>query len=185
MNYSEIQDTIADWFARQDLPTATFIELAEQELNRVMRLQGMEVLVSATPEYQRPDGLWYITFPDGFLEVKTIKDADLTLHCVSPQQMLEDRDQAYAISNGTIILGDADPIDLVYYRAVDPLSAAADENLFTTIAPDALLYLSLDHAASYMDQPGTYRQQAMERMGELRAADAGSNLTGPLQQRAY
>ena len=183
MTYTSLQNSIANWFARQDLPTATFIEMAEQELNRVLRLQAMEVHVSATPEYQRPDGLWYITYPDGLIEVKTIKGNEIPLQCVSPRQMLEGLDQSYAVSNGTILLGDADPVDLVYYRKEDALSEDNQENLFTDAAADALLYLCLDHASTYMDQPGNYRQTALERIGELRAANTRHNLTGPLIQR--
>ena len=183
MNYSELQDTIADWFARTDLPAATFISLAEDEMNRTLRLQGMEVLVTATPEYQTPDGLWYITNPEGFLEVKTIRAGDYLLECVSPHQIYENTETYYAMGNGTILLGDNDAVDLLYYKKVDPLSAQADENLFTTVASDALLYLALDHAASYMNMPGDYRQVATTRLNELVQANERANLVGPLVQR--
>ena len=182
MNYTSLQNSIASWFARTDLPTDTFIDLAETDMNTVLRLTGMEVYVSATPEDQTPDGVWYLTYPEGFLELKTIHDGNTPLEYVTPQQMREGFDAFYSLSNNTILLGDADAVDLVYYQRVPALSATNQTNLFTEVASSALLYLSLGHAASYMKDSDTYTAIGVQAIERLQRANDAAYVSGPLVQ---
>lgn len=50
MNYSQISDRIADWLNRSDLATRIpdFIALAEERMNRALRVRQMESTLSAT-----------------------------------------------------------------------------------------------------------------------------------------
>lgn len=50
MNYTALQSTIADWLHRTDLTAQipSFIELAEEKINRALRVRQMETVLAAT-----------------------------------------------------------------------------------------------------------------------------------------
>jgi len=184
MSYTQLQSDIGNWFARTDLPTATFISLAEQEMNRTLRLQGMEEISRETPGSQLDNGLWKLPYPADFLQLKHIERGGYRLEFVSNNQMNVDAGPAYTIADESILLAGNDPVDLTYYKSVPVLSDTNTTNLFTTLGYDALLYLALDHAANYMMQPGDYRQKGIERMAEIQQQDYKAAHSGaPLVQR--
>lgn len=51
MNYTELQSTIADWLHRTDLTSQipSFIEFAEERINRALRVRQMETVLAVTP----------------------------------------------------------------------------------------------------------------------------------------
>ena len=184
MNYTELQDTIAKWFARDDLPTDVFIDLAEQELNRVLRLHDMQAMVEATPDAQTNEGDWYIVYPEGFLAMKSVKSNGVQKDYLSPACELSFRSNAYQLMNGMILLPTNDPVELVYYKREPSLSDANQTNAFTENASDALLYIALAHAGSYMAQPGDYRLVADKHLADIRLRQEQADFSGaPLVQR--
>ena len=185
MNYNDLQSNIAAWFARTDLPTATFIALAEEEMNRTLRLQGMEDMASATPQNQTDNNLWYITYPADMLELKHIETDGVRMDYVSNHQQVIDTNYRYTLANELLLFGNSSPVDIYYYAKVPALSAQNLTNLFTETGYDALLYLALAHAASYMQQPNDFRQVAVERMTEIATMNSKAQMAGStLVQRA-
>lgn len=49
-NYTDLQSTVADWLHRSDLTSAipTFIQLAEKQMSRELRLKNQETEVTDT-----------------------------------------------------------------------------------------------------------------------------------------
>ncbi len=183
-NYTQLQTDIADWFARQDLPATTFITLAESELNRVLRLQAMESMSTATPTLKTSTGLYYLTFPADYLQLRHIESGGVCLDFVSVDQLTTDNKYFFTIANQLFLFPGLDPVDIYYHASVPALSDTNQTNLFTQLCYDALLYLCLDHASSYMGQPGDHRQRAMAMLTELQSMDNRARMgDSPLVQR--
>jgi len=184
VNYTELQTAIANQFARTDLPASQFITLAEEEMNRTLRVQGMEEMTSATPLNQTDNGLWYLTFPADMLQLKHIESNGVRLEFLSNNQMNTDAEGYYTIANELLLFANANEVDIYYFKKVPVLSDTNETNLFTEIGSDALFYLACDHAEVYMGQPGPSRGMATERMIEVvRMDDKGRHAGAPLVQR--
>lgn len=161
--YAELQSTIADFLNRQDL-TATipaFISLAEADMRRSLRHWRMEARATTNIDTQ------YSELPDGWLEMIRMRADNVQLDAVSHSDLLDmtaarngqsGAPRYYAITNGTLeVFPVPDKIysgEMVYFRAIDPLTDAAPSNWVLTEAPDAYLYGALVHSAPYLQEDG-------------------------------
>lgn len=183
-NYTQLLADITLFTARSDVPAHMFVALAEREMNRILRVQGMESMSQASPVNQTDNGLYYLTYPADLLELKHIESGEQRLEFVSNNQMNVDLDGAYTLANELILVNSIDEIDIYYWATVPALSHTNQTNLFTTIGYDALLSLSLDWAAKYMREPSDWRQAAMIRLDEIQSMDNQASVAGaPLVQR--
>jgi hypothetical protein len=196
MNYTDLQTAIADWFARKDLPLTTFIQLAEQQLNRSMRVQAMEEMTSATPEYQTDNGLWYLTYPVDYVELKHIEAGGVRLEYVTNNHMASGlysgnnssswygSPLVYTMANQLLLFPSDDEVDIYYYKKIPELSDSNLTNWFTEYVYDGLLYLALGHAASYMGVADTFSEKGLLMTAEAQGMDDIARTSGaPLVQR--
>jgi len=168
-NYTELQDSIADFLNRSDLTSVIpdFITMCEADLNRTLRVRDMSVRSRA------PINSQYVKLPADFLGMRNI---DLLTDPVTPltYKNLQNLDihragdstgkpLYYSVMQDSIEFApvpDGDyTIEIVYYQKIPALSATASNgvNWLLTDHPDAYLYGSLMHSAPYL--------QADERIG--------------------
>jgi hypothetical protein len=183
MNYTQLQNDIRQQFAREDLPTDTFVRLAEASLNRRLRLMEMVQVVTATAENQTPAGEYYVTLPDDFLEVRDVQKGSVSLEFLDKKQDLDGWHNGYTVTNSTLLIAEGGDITLYYYAREPELSDTNQENCFTKCAGDLLFYLACVHAAAYMGMPDTYSPLVGGMVAELEMQEQNRVYPGVLVQR--
>jgi len=162
-NYTELQASIADTLNRDDLTTVIpdFVRLAEAQLNRVVRHWRMEDRVIATVDSQ------YTALPTNFLEpirmLKTSGKLEILENggALEISKLREAANDASGIPRIYVILDqsfevfpkpDSDiTLELTYFEEIPQLSINGT-NWLLTYYPDAYLYGSLLHSASYLQE---------------------------------
>tara|TARA_B000000557_G_C20709429_1_gene415193 strand:+ start:162 stop:782 length:621 start_codon:yes stop_codon:yes gene_type:complete len=162
-NYTELQASIADTLNRDDLTTVIpdFIRLAEAQLNRVVRHWRMEDRVIATVDSQ------YTALPNNFIEpirmIKTSGSVEIlenggALEISKLREAANDTagtPRIYVIVDQSFEVfpkPDSDiTLELTYYEEIPDL-ATNSTNWLLTYFPDAYLYGSLLHSASYLQE---------------------------------
>ncbi|KGF25659.1 hypothetical protein, partial [Oligella urethralis] len=125
MNYTELQETVADWLHRSDLNGVLpiFIKLAESRINRDLRTEEMVKSVTGSMTDST------ITLPDDFRQVKSVLVNDKPVVYVSSLESKR-HDVAgdayfYTIVGNQINIypkSSSADYELVYYASVEPLS---------------------------------------------------------------
>ena len=162
-NYTELQASIADTLNRDDLTTVIpdFVRLAEAQLNRVVRHWRMEDRVIATVDSQ------YTALPTNFLEpirmLKTSGKLEILENggALEISKLREAANDASGIPRIYVILDqsfevfpkpdDDITLELTYFEEIPQLSINGT-NWLLTYYPDAYLYGSLLHSASYLQE---------------------------------
>jgi len=155
--YAQLQSDVAAWLDRDDLTTRipSFIVLAEQEVNRRLRVLEMEEL-SSTPLSTVSQ---YYDLPPRFIEARNIytdKTAIKKLGYVTPEQMVlttpdsssSPSPKQYTITDGKIkldvIMADSNNnLFIAYFKAFEALSETNTTNWLLTNAYALLLYGSV------------------------------------------
>lgn len=151
-NYTQLQADIVAMLATSDIDATLFIRLAEQELNRALRLRAM--LSNTTLASPALDGERYVkALPSDFLEVFHVEQDDTRLEYRTPNGYDADDEDIYTIVGTDIHVTGSSDIELWYYGSETALSGSNQTNAFTSKCYDALLYLSLGHGAIYMNEP--------------------------------
>ena len=162
-NYTELQASIADTLNRDDLTAVIpdFVRLAEAQLNRVVRHWRMEDRVIATVDSQ------YTALPTNFLEpirmLKTSGKLEVLENggALEISKLREAANDTSGIPRIYVILDqsfevfpkpDSDiTLELTYFEEIPRLSINGT-NWLLTYYPDAYLYGSLLHSASYLQE---------------------------------
>jgi len=162
-NYTELQASIADTLNRDDLTAVIpdFVRLAEAQLNRVVRHWRMEDRVIATVDSQ------YTALPTNFLEpirmLKTSGKLEVLENggALEISKLREAANDTSGIPRIYVILDqsfevfpkpDSDiTLELTYFEEIPQLSINGT-NWLLTYYPDAYLYGSLLHSASYLQE---------------------------------
>lgn len=161
-NYSDLKSAVASYLARSDLTSQIpdFIRLAEIRLRRDLRIRQM--LKNATTATTSGDST--VGLPSDFLELRDIfiqDNPEQIVNFLSPSMFHRNAraTEAGEPVNYTIIgeelqfapiPDDAYTVQMLYFYAPTFLSDANTTNLFTTNAPDLLLYASLLEAEPYL-----------------------------------
>lgn len=189
-DYNNLLTDIAIWMKRDDLSPVipTFVQLAEQEIYRNLRLQNMIKVVSSTATEQLPGGEWVASPPDDALEIAHIESGGVRLNYVSTDQMDVDLFHAFTLTNCLILVsGDSVDMDIYYYARPPDLTSVAPANWLTTNAYDLLLHASLAQGFGYlMDEPREGKElQRMEVIMQAvqRMDDQARYTDNPLVQR--
>lgn len=159
--YSELQDAIANWLDDSTLTTRIpeFIELAEAEFGRILRVPEMESAGTLTCVA----GTQTVDLPADFRDLSAVwlSTSYNTMLNRMPLGVLQNtfadhasgRPSAYAIADEKLWLGpipDSDyTISLIYRVAVPALSEGAPTNWLLAAHPDLYLYASLLQAELY------------------------------------
>lgn len=155
--YDELQDAIADYLD-DDLASQIqdFIRLAEARHRREIRIREMVQRESITVDAR------YLDFPAGFLEARGFRlltSPATALSQLSPDEMTLRRRETtgkpeYFTFHSQIEL-DVTPDsaysgELLYHKALTPLSTENTSNALLEIAPDAYLYGALSASAPFL-----------------------------------
>jgi hypothetical protein len=199
MNYAQLKSNIADFLNRSDLTAVipTFIELAESQMDRALRVRQMLSRSTASIDTQ------YSAFPADFLEAKTFKITSSNpiqpIEFLTPEQM-DDRDQLYANAPGIpkyfTIIGNQIRVaptpdatytaELAYFAKLPKLSDSVTTNWLLASSPDAYLYGSLMQTAPYLKDDervavwGTLYNTAIE---SIKFADQSASASGLVRAR--
>jgi hypothetical protein len=199
MNYTQLKSNIADFLNRSDLTAVipTFIELAESQMERPLRVRQMIARATASVDTQ------YSAVPADFLEAKTFKITSSNpiqpIEFLTPEQM-DDRDQLFAGAPGMpkyfTIIGNQIRVaptpdatytaELMYYAKLPKLSDSVTTNWLLASSPDAYLYGSLMQAAPYLKDDervavwGSLYNTAIE---SIKFADQGASASGLIRAR--
>lgn len=162
--YSSLKSAITDWLqGRTDLATNVddFIDLAEADFNRIIRVREMETSATLTPD---SDG--EATLPSDYLAWRTVTaltDPRIQLGYVAPSYMEDqygDRASGYpaffTITGSTMLVLPITTYDvrLDYYEKIDALSDSNTTNWLLTKMPSAYLFMALKYAAIYLSADG-------------------------------
>ena len=198
-NYSNLQTSIANFLARDDLTTeiVDFIALTEADFNRRLRIRAMENSSSFTIDSETE------TLPTGFLQARSFvipTNPKTALQFMTPFHQAETqgssetgKPRAYSIE-GTNFRFSPTPdasysATLVFYKAFDALSASVATNHILTNHPDVYLFGALYFASTFirgMDPQtvGQFKTQYETALQQVEMADEKDKYNAtPLVQR--
>ena len=153
-NYSDLQASIADWLARDDLTSAIvdFIALGEARIYRELRVRAMETTFSdtiASGVIALPSGYKELknAYVDGSPTQKLSRKTAEWIYSEYPSRSAEAKPVVIAREGSNFIFGpfpdSTYTIKGIYYKKLDPLSDSNPTNWLTDDNPDLILYASL------------------------------------------
>ena len=164
-NYTNLQTTIADFLNRDDLTSVipTFIQLAEAEMNRVVRHWKMEKRATGA----QSGGDRYMQVPADWLEsirlsIPANGTSRLSLMSIAAMSDIRAKNENvstvapyyYAHVDGQFELyptpAETTDFELLYYQKIPSLSTTVTTNWLLEDAPDVYLYGALRHSALYL-----------------------------------
>lgn len=163
-NYGELKTAVQTWLNRRDDVTIQripyFINFAEKSFTRLVRLPYYESLNYMVMGDKRP----YIELPPDFLSLKHLMVNEHAMTRVDNETFMRinrrNRDtlqhQPYYFTRmGTKIityptLKEGDFVQMIYNRDIPEMKDDTDSPYSLIIAPDVLLYLSLQHASIFL-----------------------------------
>ena len=198
-NYSNLQTSIANFLARDDLTTeiVDFIALTEADFNRRLRIRAMENSSSFTIDSETE------TLPTGFLQARSFvipTNPKTALQFMTPFHQAETqgssetgKPRAYSIE-GTNFRFSPPPdatytATLVFYKAFDALSVSVATNHILTNHPDVYLYGALYFASTFIrgmdgQTVGQFKAQYESALQQVEMADEKDKYNAtPLVQR--
>lgn len=189
MNYGELKSQFQGLLNRRDITASqvtTFLDQGISRAQRKLRIPAMEKSVLVTIESY--DG---IIIPNDLIELRGITDVTtgrtLTrarLDTALALEMHPGCPAVYARQGGKWRIGpspEAGRVLRLDYWAEEPaLSADADTNLFSEIAPDLLIYSALSYACDFFldDRAATFEARYMAIVKELQDQADRDELTG-------
>ena len=192
--YSGLKTEIADFYERNDLTSVvdTFIDLAESEMQRVLKLQSFETTGSVTVT----DGSG--TLPTGFSSARAVSWAgspERVLRYMPPDELnrVNFGDPStvnyYTIVGSTIKTADggSGTLNLTYNAGFAPLSDSEPTNAILTSHPAAYLYGALIHAAVYckdFDGAVAYRTLFDSELKQIKRDNSEKKFVGSMAVRA-
>ena len=193
-NYGELKSTIADFLNRSDLTSIipTFIDFAEAEFNRNLRVRQMVVRAEA------PIDSRFSALPTDFVEAKDLVIVGTNpvqpLEFITQQEMAQQRNTTFTASakpNFFTVVGSQFEfmptpnaeysLEMSYYAKIPALTTDSQTNWLLTDYPDLYLYTSLMHSAPYLkddERITVWVQLATKAREELLARDASSSFNG-------
>jgi hypothetical protein len=189
-NYASIQASVRNWLNRSDLTALVpdFITLAEERLNRMLRVRQMEVPLAPTGTV---DGA--ISVPVGTVGIKSLWVDGLQTCPLSAQSFdfVKSRPSSgtpsvYAWQGEDLVFDGEGTIAGVLYQRIPSLSDSNLSNWLLTDAPSAYLFGALREAFDYTrndterDRWGARLDQVI---AELSGTDCRNRFGGPLQAR--
>lgn len=190
-NYASLTTALGRWLNRGDLVALypDFISLAEERINRALRVRQMEMAMTATAI---ADGL--VALPTSMVGIKTLWLSgyeDSPLLTQSYEWVLANDSGGlathWALMGDGIYFNGTGTVDGVLYRSVPPLTDTDDENWLLTAHPSAYLFGALTEAYLYImdaDAAQMWEQRFGRTIEDISGTDMRDRLSGPLQARA-
>ena len=167
--YTELQDAVANWLARNDLTARIpeFVALCEAKLNRMLFVPQMETRSTTTCDTS-DDEPEFLSLPSDFQSMRRVRLSSVTgkprLQFMSQTQLDDYRYSADNIAGQPVyftIMGDElelaptpnenYTVEMVYRKNI-PALASNSTNWLLTAAPDAYLYGALMESAPYIKE---------------------------------
>jgi len=193
-NYGELKSAVGDFLNRSDLTSVipTFIDFAEAEFNRVLRIRQMVARAEAVIDTR------FSAVPSDFIEAKDLVIVTGTpvtpLQFVTQQEMAQIRNEELTAAGKPLyfsVVGgqfeicptpdDEYTLEMSYFAKIDALTDDADTNWLLTDYPDLYLYTSLMHSAPYLkddERLAVWAQLATKAKEELIARDTSASYNG-------
>ena len=175
MNYTELQATIADWLHRTDLTAQIpgFIALAEERINRALRVRQMETVLAATPVANN-----VITPAADIVDVKLLWPSGYPNCEIKPQSLsivltgdMYSTATLYAWQGTKLRFNGSGNVEGVLYSKV-PSIVTADTTWVGDSYPSLYLYGALVQAALFTkDDPSTWQALFDQTVGEANGND--------------
>lgn len=198
-NYGELKVAVKDWLNRRDDATIQripfFINFAEKSFSRLARLPYYETQVTMVVGSVASGGHFdHIQIPPDFLSVKTLMVNDHAMTRVDNETMLRlnAREQSTPYHNspyyftriGSRIitypeLQTGDFVQMIYNRDIPEMKQDTDCPYSLIIAPDVMLYLSLQHASVWL------RDNEQEQFWAAKAQEAAQNVMVQLDEAEW
>lgn len=186
MTFTQLQARIAAWMNRSDLTAVIpeFVELAEEKINRQLRVRGMEV---ALPETEIVDGK--INLPSNTLDVKVIWCTNYPNHPLKAQALeavvaagLRASPNLYAHVSDELQFNGGGSVQGVLYQRV-PAIGDSGSTWLSTSAPSVYLFGAMAEAVLYTGgDPSLWSGRFINTIDELNGND--KRYSGPLVVRA-
>ena len=193
-NYGELKSAVSDFLNRSDLTSVipTFIDFAEAEFNRTLRIRQMVARAEAAIDAR------FSAVPSDFIEAKDLVIVTGTpvtpLQFVTQQEMAQIRNTEIASAGipkyFSVVGGQFEfcptpateySLEMTYFAKIDALTLDADTNWLLTDYPDLYLYTSLMHSAPYLkddERLAVWAQLAKKAKEELIARDTSASFNG-------
>ena len=193
-NYGELKSTMSDFLNRSDVDSIipTFIDFAEAEFNRALRVRQMVFRAEA------PIDTRFSAVPADFLEAKDLVVVTGTpvtpLQFVTQQELAQIRNEEITTAGKPryfSVVGDefevvptpdaVYSVEMSYYAKIPALTSDGQTNWLLTDYPDLYLYTSLSHSAPYLrddERIAVWAGLAQKAREELIAADQSASYSG-------
>lgn len=175
MNYVTLQSTIADWSHRTDLTAQipSFIELAEERINRALRVRQMETVLAATAITSN-----IITPAADIVDVKLLWPSGYPNSEIKPQSLslvlagdMYSTATLYAWQGTSLRFNGSGDVEGVLYSKV-PSIATAGTTWLGDDAPSLYLYGALVQASIFTkDDPATWQALFDQTIAEVNGND--------------
>lgn len=185
--YSTLKVSIASWLAQSNITSSDsivddFIDMAEAEVNRRLRVRFMESALSLTATSAT------VGLPADYMGFRAvhIEGTDrYSLEYRTPEQLnsisSDSRQPQYYTVRGEYMVFPADPSSTItvagtYYAKPTALSASNETNWITANFPQVYLFAALKNAAIYGSDDeaiGKYSALLDKALSEIEAADDG------------
>ena len=188
-NYTDLQNGVINWLDRSDLSSRVpeFITLAEDTLNKRLRIRAMENRATATLSSE------YAALPTGFLEMRNFQlntNPKQTLRFVTPEYIdtfwagsTTGQPRVYTFLGGEIQLAPSPDGsytgEMDYYQKWD--IATDTTNWLLTNAPSAYLYGSLLQAEPFLRNDKriqVWREMFERSLADIEMADKRERWSG-------
>lgn len=186
MTYTELLADVANWLNRSDLTAVipSFVRLAEEKLNRDLRVRSMEIALAATAITDNR-----ITLATDVADVKTLWVPNFETRPLKQQSFesvlangLTGVPTMYARQGGDLFFDGGGDVQGVLIQKIPALETAST-NWLSTKAPSVYLFGSLVQAALYT-RGDTTAWQAMFDLAVSALVGDETRMTGPLVARA-
>ena len=182
MTYAELLAQITAWSDRADLTTVapTFIALAEERFNRVLRLNAFSTAATVTVL----SGQSTVALPADFLEGRALTDGEgRDYEQVTPERLARmlaygEEGRYFAIFGGSLrmsFVASADTaLSLTYWQKVPALTVSNTTNWLSDNHPGVYLWAALAEAAIYTVSPqqgAVYENRAQQAIADLQASE--------------
>ena len=187
--YSALKTSIADWLHRADLSLVVddFIDLAESDFNRELRLQEQETASTFTPSGD------VVALPADYLEMRRITLLAATkreLRYLTPAAYnnlgtVSGEPYYYTITKENVIVAGSTAVEFLYWKEIVALSAGNPTNFLLTRWPNLYLQAGVHYGEVYIkkkppvDFADTAEGQAMleaVRRQDRRARFSGASM---------
>lgn len=193
-NYGELKSTMSDFLNRSDVDSIipTFIDFAESEFNRTLRVRQMVFRAEA------PIDTRFSAVPADFLEAKDLVVVTGTpvtpLQFVTQQELAQIRNEEITTAGKPkyfSVVGDefevvptpdaVYSVEMSYYAKIPALTSDSQTNWLLTDYPDLYLYTALSHSAPYLrddERIAVWTGLARKAREELIESDQSASYSG-------